>query len=133
MRKLLLDSSANYTERSTITSMTNTDVNVGAEITKRYREAIEHNRSRINCTLRPLYGKDIPFKESILTDVIISIKRIIDVTGMNIDELANYFKSKGITNFFCNGKPVSSEKIIKGFHALQSGLSLQTVRNILYK
>ncbi len=132
MRKLLLDKSANYPDRSTITSMTNTDMDVAAEIAKRYRETVDYNRSRINCTLRPLYGKDIPFKECILGDVIVSIKRIIEVTNMNMDELANYFKTRGITSFFHNDKPVSSDKIIKAYQALDSGLPLEDVKNILY-
>lgn len=137
MRKLLLDKSVNYSDRSSITSMTNTDINVGAEIVKKYKEAIIYNRKRINCTLMPLYGKEINFKESILSDVICSINRIIDSTGMNINELAIYFKSKGITTFFRwkEGKqiPIESSRIISAYHALQSGIPISDVKNILYK
>jgi hypothetical protein len=137
MRKLLLDKSANYPDRSTITSMTNTDMNVAAEITKRYKEAIAHNRQRITTSLYPLYGREIKFKESILGDVICSINRITQITNMSIEELALYFKSKGIITFFRweGGKqvPVDSARIIKAFHALKSGMLGSDVKNILYK
>lgn len=52
MPKPLLDSSRNYPDRSTITSMTNTDMDVAREIAKRYRETINYNRKRINHTLK---------------------------------------------------------------------------------
>lgn len=56
---------------------------------------------------------------------------------MNIDELAEYFHKKGISSFFRWNKghevPIDSDRIIRAYHALSSGMSLQDVKNILYK
>lgn len=100
-----------------------------------YRRAVKYNRSIINASLLPLYKTNINFKESILSDVIISIKRVEKETGMSISDLAGYFKKYAITYFFknINGKkvPVNSTELINAYKELSSG-NVKQAKKILY-
>lgn len=105
---------------------------------EKYNKQISYTRSMINATLFPLYKRDIPFKTSVLTEVVNKIDQIINETGQNIDVVAQELRSYlgPQTKFFRkeNGKKVPCEalRIIKAYKAMKANEVPDKIRTILF-
>lgn len=107
-------------------------------ITRRYRAAVDYNKWRASCTLKPLYGKSIVFADRVTTEVTYRIKEMINETGKDISEIAEEFREYlGYRTVFFreeNGKriPIDSQRIMKAYKAMQSRQPVKIIENLLF-
>lgn len=105
---------------------------------KRYIAQINHTRTRINATLKPLYGKEVFFSTNILSSVVDKIHYMMDATGEDIKTIAfelkaylgkqtKFFRKQGLRKV-----PCESERIIRAYKSMKNNEVPDRVRSILF-
>lgn len=106
--------------------------------TERYYRT-PHIRERINDTLRPVYGTEIPFSDHVIPDVVRKIRYIIDKTGENLCDIAQqlriytgenlrFFRRQGLREV-----PVEADRILQAYLAMKRKEPIGRVKFLLFK
>lgn len=119
-------------------SPTKSDMDVAAEaFQKGYVREIRVMRQRVNEKLLSLYGKEIPFSEKIVSDVLQKIQYIERTTRNTMEGISSDLKAVlgQDFKFFYNkeGKeyPISSDKILEAYQNLKQKQPVEKIKTIL--
>lgn len=111
---------------------------IGKLIAKRYVNAVEWTRWRIEATLRPLYSRPLSFPDCSITDMVVKVKDLINSTGMNIPDIARQFRTylgypcQFFRNEGSRRVPVDSQRLLKAHQAMRNRALVGAVERILY-
>lgn len=106
---------------------------------KKYRNAVEVYRFKINNTLKHLYGeRTVHFEDNYVSEMIYGINEIMEVAGKDIKDVAKEFRS--YLGYPCqffrreNNKtiPVEHTRIIAAYKAMKERQIIKKIEKILY-
>ncbi len=112
---------------------------IGSLIMDDYKAKILEKKKNINWYMKGLYNRVILFDEKDTTSMIISLRKLLDVTGQektcHIQDFINDYMGEKV-NFFRDHQkkrvPVEMDRIANAYLAVKAGKPKEEIQNILY-
>lgn len=111
---------------------------IGKMIRDHYVENMKDMESEVNTTFAGIYGRHLPVKRKITSEILIKLKEIMTQTGKTITEITHdirrylgypcsFFRFEGAKQL-----PIDSQRITKAYELIKRRASIIKVEDALY-